>query len=141
MTYKQYLVVRQDLQLPKGKAAAQCAHAAVEAALRSDKELVKRWRNEGTVTSCSCACFATSPWTRRLKVIVTRSPSASASRRSRRRLFRFRSRSPASKWYASSVPSNDFSAPIVSSRRAIAVASTSRTFDSISMQSVPSLRL
>ncbi len=47
MAYKQVILIRQDLKLPKGKAAAQAAHAAVEAALRSDKELVKRWRNEG----------------------------------------------------------------------------------------------
>lgn len=47
MTYKQTILVRQDLQLPKGKAAAQAAHAAVEATLRSEKDIVKTWRNEG----------------------------------------------------------------------------------------------
>lgn len=44
---KQVIAVRQDLKLPKGKMAAQCAHAAVEAVLKSDKSKVKEWRNEG----------------------------------------------------------------------------------------------
>lgn len=47
MDYKQLILVRQDLQLPKGKLGAQCAHAAVEAAWRADKDDVKRWREEG----------------------------------------------------------------------------------------------
>ncbi len=45
--YKQVILVRQDLNLPKGKLAAQVAHAAVEAVLRSNKEVVKTWRAEG----------------------------------------------------------------------------------------------
>lgn len=45
--YKQVILVRQDLKLPKGKACAQCSHASVEAVLRSDKSLVKSWREEG----------------------------------------------------------------------------------------------
>lgn len=44
---KQIIVIRQDLKLPKGKASAQAAHAAVEATLRSDKNNVKDWRLEG----------------------------------------------------------------------------------------------
>lgn len=44
---KQAILIRQDLKLPKGKACSQAAHAAVEAALRSDKEKVKEWRLEG----------------------------------------------------------------------------------------------
>jgi peptidyl-tRNA hydrolase, PTH2 family len=44
---KQAILIRQDLKLPKGKAAAQAAHASVEAVLRSDKSIVKDWRNEG----------------------------------------------------------------------------------------------
>ena len=44
---KMVILVRKDLQLPKGKAAAQAAHAAVEAAFRSDKDKVKQWRDEG----------------------------------------------------------------------------------------------
>jgi len=45
--YKQVILVRQDLKLPKGKLAVQVAHASVEAVLRSNKEVVKAWRNEG----------------------------------------------------------------------------------------------
>ncbi|MBT4936125.1 peptidyl-tRNA hydrolase [Candidatus Woesearchaeota archaeon] len=46
-TYKQVILVRQDLKLPKGKAAAQVAHASVEAVLKSDASIVKAWREEG----------------------------------------------------------------------------------------------
>ena len=44
---KQVILVRQDLKLPKGKLAAQAAHASVEAVLRSEDNLVKKWRLEG----------------------------------------------------------------------------------------------
>lgn len=44
---KQTIIMRADLKLPKGKAAAQAAHASVEATLRSDKAEVKEWRSEG----------------------------------------------------------------------------------------------
>ncbi len=47
MAYKMVIAVRQDLQLPKGKCAAQCSHAAVEAVLQSDDKVVKAWRKEG----------------------------------------------------------------------------------------------
>ena len=47
MSYKQVLLIRTDLQLPKGKAAAQSAHASVEAVLKSDAKIVKAWRQEG----------------------------------------------------------------------------------------------
>lgn len=47
MGLKQVILVRQDLKLPKGKVAAQTAHAAVEAVLRSEKSVVKEWRDAG----------------------------------------------------------------------------------------------
>ncbi len=46
MRYKQVILVRQDLKLPKGKMAAQVAHASVEAVLKSDKKTVESWRDE-----------------------------------------------------------------------------------------------
>ena len=47
MEYKQVILVREDLKLDKGKMAAQVAHASVESALRSDKDIVKKWRIKG----------------------------------------------------------------------------------------------
>ena len=47
MMMKQAILIRQDLKLPKGKMAAQAAHASVECVFRADKELVKAWRAEG----------------------------------------------------------------------------------------------
>ena len=47
INYKQVILARKDLDLPKGKLAAQVAHASVEAVLRSEKDVVKKWRNEG----------------------------------------------------------------------------------------------
>ncbi|MEK6937906.1 MAG: peptidyl-tRNA hydrolase Pth2 [Nanoarchaeota archaeon] len=44
---KQVILIRQDLNLPKGKACAQCAHASVEAVFHSDKKLVKAWHEQG----------------------------------------------------------------------------------------------
>jgi PTH2 family peptidyl-tRNA hydrolase len=44
---KQAILVRQDLKLPKGKLAAQVAHASVEATLRSDKDKIRAWHKEG----------------------------------------------------------------------------------------------
>jgi PTH2 family peptidyl-tRNA hydrolase len=44
---KQVIVVRNDLKLPKGKLAAQVAHASVEAVLRSSSSDVDAWRSEG----------------------------------------------------------------------------------------------
>lgn len=48
MELKQVIIVRADLKLPKGKMAAQAAHASVEAVLRSDKDKVKEWRQTGS---------------------------------------------------------------------------------------------
>jgi len=45
--YKQVILVRSDLKLPKGKLGAQVAHASVEAVLRSEKNIVKNWRESG----------------------------------------------------------------------------------------------
>lgn len=47
MAYKQVILIRQDLKLPKGKACAQSSHASVEAVLKSDSELVQKWRKSG----------------------------------------------------------------------------------------------
>lgn len=47
MPYKQAILVRADLKLPKGKMSAQAAHASVEAVLKSSKDLIKLWRDEG----------------------------------------------------------------------------------------------
>lgn len=47
MEYKQVILVRQDLKLPKGKLAAQAAHAAVSAVLKADKDAVRKWSVAG----------------------------------------------------------------------------------------------
>lgn len=47
MGYKQVILVRMDLKLPKGKLAVQAAHASVEAALKSPGGAVDEWRAEG----------------------------------------------------------------------------------------------
>ncbi|MBD3164197.1 peptidyl-tRNA hydrolase [Candidatus Woesearchaeota archaeon] len=44
---KQVIIVRQDLKMPKGKMAAQCAHASSEAVLKSHKDDLSNWRREG----------------------------------------------------------------------------------------------
>lgn len=44
---KQVILVRDDLKLPKGKMGAQCAHASVEAVLKSDKDKVRDWHDFG----------------------------------------------------------------------------------------------
>lgn len=47
MPYKQVILVREDLNLPKGKLAAQSSHASVDATLKSDKKIVDLWKKEG----------------------------------------------------------------------------------------------
>src|SRR3989344_623074 len=44
---KQVILVRKDLQLPKGKLAAQAAHASVEAVLKSNQKIVQAWSKQG----------------------------------------------------------------------------------------------
>jgi peptidyl-tRNA hydrolase, PTH2 family len=48
MALKQVIIIRADLKLPKGKMAAQAAHASVEAAFRAEKDFVKEWRMTGS---------------------------------------------------------------------------------------------
>ena len=45
--YKQVILVRMDLKLPKGKMSAQVAHASVDCVLRSSRKKVMRWRRQG----------------------------------------------------------------------------------------------
>lgn len=47
MQYKQVILARDDLKLPKGKLAAQCSHASVDAVIRSDRKMVELWKKEG----------------------------------------------------------------------------------------------
>ena len=47
MSYKQVILVREDLKLPQGKLASQCSHASVDATLKSDKKIVDLWKKEG----------------------------------------------------------------------------------------------
>ena len=47
MPYKQVILVREDLKLPKGKLAAQCSHASVDTILKSDKKMIDLWKKEG----------------------------------------------------------------------------------------------
>ncbi len=47
MALKQIIIVRQDLQLPKGKLAVQVAHASVDCVLNTDRRKVDDWLSEG----------------------------------------------------------------------------------------------
>lgn len=47
MGYKQVILVRNDLKLPKGKLAVQASHASLEAAMKSPKRVVDEWRSYG----------------------------------------------------------------------------------------------
>ena len=44
---KQVILVRQDLKLPKGKMAVQCAHASSSALIKSHKDDLKKWQSSG----------------------------------------------------------------------------------------------
>ena len=46
MKYKQVILVRDDLKLPKGKLAVQVAHASLDAAMKSDKEILEKWKKQ-----------------------------------------------------------------------------------------------
>lgn len=45
--YKQVILIRADLKLPKGKMSAQVAHASVDALLKTSKKVIDEWRAQG----------------------------------------------------------------------------------------------
>ena len=47
MDMKQVIIVRNDLKMSKGKMAAQVSHASVEAVLRTNREDLNEWREQG----------------------------------------------------------------------------------------------
>lgn len=47
MKYKMVIVVRKDIKMSIGKTCAQVAHAAVELSLKANKEILKKWLEEG----------------------------------------------------------------------------------------------
>ena len=47
MAYKQVILMRMDLKLPPGKMAAQSAHASSGALIKSHKDDLMKWKNEG----------------------------------------------------------------------------------------------
>jgi len=44
---KQVIIVRRDLKMDKGKLAVQVSHASVECALKSDRDKLDTWLNDG----------------------------------------------------------------------------------------------
>lgn len=44
---KQVIVIRKDLNMRKGKMCAQAAHASLNAALKVQDSILKKWMNEG----------------------------------------------------------------------------------------------
>ena len=47
MKYKQVILVREDLKLPKGKMSAQVSNASVDCVLKSNKKLLEKWKEQG----------------------------------------------------------------------------------------------
>ena len=47
MKYKQVILVREDLKLPRGKMSAQVSHASVDCVLKSDKKIIEKWKDRG----------------------------------------------------------------------------------------------
>jgi len=47
MKYKLVILVREDLNISCGKLAVQVAHAAVECVMKSKKEILEKWLEEG----------------------------------------------------------------------------------------------
>jgi len=45
--YKQVILIRKDLKMSKGKMSAQSAHASTDALLKSHKDDIKAWQNQG----------------------------------------------------------------------------------------------
>lgn len=45
--YKQVILIRKDLKMSKGKMSAQAAHASTDALLKSHKDDINAWKNQG----------------------------------------------------------------------------------------------
>ena len=45
--FKQVIVIREDLDMSIGKAAAQASHACHEASKKTNKKILEAWENEG----------------------------------------------------------------------------------------------
>lgn len=52
--YKQVIVIRKDLDLSRGKAAAQAAHAALGAYQKADKKKRQAWKRSGSKKVVLC---------------------------------------------------------------------------------------
>lgn len=47
MAYKQVILVRQDLKMPRGKLSVQVGHASVGSLLKSHKDFIEEWKKDG----------------------------------------------------------------------------------------------